>query len=486
MIIVHFSQILEEVKRLYTKVYNTVHATENMESQYPMLEDYISASEIITPDGSELLIYNTSTGEKKYPNRAVFNFLGLATGRRTFREITEELSRQSGESYEEIWPGLSLLAESMVKDGLLHISDRPFENPRKPPPSVEMVHRLENVSFETTRQCNLRCKHCYANASMNLEDELTLEEIKALIDQLADIGVLSFIFTGGEPLLHPHIFELIEYARKKPLSVFLFTNGTLLTPEIVEKLKELQVLRVNISIDGSDEKTHDEFRGLKGAYKKTIQSVKMLREAGIGVEISVSLHKGNYRKIKEILKLLKDLGVNQYKLWPITFSGRPEIKDIFITPAEFREVMVLNREFEFEELGKKEKEEFKYIKSLKNCGVGMGTLTIKCNGWVTSCPVFGEDVSFGNIRKTPVIDMWNDSPLLNKLRAINVFEIEPCKACEFAAACKGGCIGDIYQRSGKFTCYDEYVCQAFDVVRNDFIPVEVDDTKSSSLSVEVV
>ena len=85
-----------------------------MESQYPMLKDHISASEIITPDGSELLIYNTSTGEKKYPNKAVFNFLKLATGRRTFREITEELSRQSGESFEKIWPGLSSIAYTVT------------------------------------------------------------------------------------------------------------------------------------------------------------------------------------------------------------------------------------------------------------------------------------------------------------------------------------------------------------------------------------
>ena len=455
-----------------------------MESHYPMLEDHISVSEVITPEGTELLIFNTITGEKKYPNRAVFNFLVSASGRRTFKEITEELSRQSGEPYEDIWPNLSKIAENMVQDGLLKISDSPSETPRTPPPSVEMERRLECISFETTKQCNLRCKHCYANASAKREDELTVEEIKDMIDQLSSMGGLSLIFTGGEALLHPHLFDLMEYARKKPLSILLFTNGTLVTPEIVKKLKELHILKVNISVDGPDAETHDPFRGGKGAFEKTIEAVKLFKQAGIPVDVSVSVHRGNYLKMRETLHLLNTLGVNNFKLWPITFSGRPEVEDIFITPEEFRDVMEQNREFDREELGKIGKEEFKFSRAVTNCGVGQGLLTVKCNGVVTPCPVFGENFSLGNIRERPLLDIWNDSPALEMLRSINVFEIEPCKDCEFAAVCKGGCIGDIYERSGEFTCYDEYMCVAFDVCKNDFIPVEVEDTPSSSLSVE--
>lgn len=455
-------------------------------AMYPMLDDHISASEIITPEKNELLIYNTITGKKMFPNRAVFNFLKLGLGTKTFQEITEELSHQSGESFEDIWPKLSELAEQMVADNLLKVVDSPANYPRKPPPSVELKSRLENVSFETTKQCNLRCKHCYTNASAKLQDELTTEEIKGFIDELADIGVLSITFTGGEPLMHPDIVELMKYAKKKPLTVLLFTNGTLLTPDIVKTLKALPVYRVNISIDGPDAETHDSFRGVESAFKSTIEGTKLLRKAHIPVDISISVNKANYKKIKEILQLMYDLGVNQFKLWPVSFSGRPEEKGIFITPEEFRKVMVANREFEFEVLNKKEKEEFRYVTSVKNCGVGSGALAIKCNGVVTACPIFGDDVSFGNIREQSVQDIWNNSPLLNKLRSINVFEIEPCKDCEFAAVCKGGCIGDIYGRSGEFTCYDPYTCVAFDVCKDDFIPIEVDDTPTTSLSVEVV
>jgi len=454
-------------------------------NKYPMLEDHISASEVITSQGSELLLYDTVTGMKTYPNRATFNFLNLATGTATFEQIIKILSQHSGEPPEEIWPELAALAEKMVKNGLLKVLKSPVENVKTLPPPVELVRRLENVSFETTRKCNLRCKHCYSDSGNRLDDELTVEEIKQLIDQLANMGVLAITFTGGEPLMHPHIFELMEYAKKKPLTLLLFTNATLITPEVVEKLKELQVYKVNVSIDGPDSKTHDQFRGVKGAFVKTIRGVNLLQKAGIIVQASISVTKVNYTKIKETLCLINNLGITHYKVWPITFSGRPGEKDIFLTVDEFRKVMEALREFEFEELGKKEKEVFKYSKSGENCGIGSGTVSIKCNGVVTPCPALGEDCSLGNVRTQSVADIWNNSPLLNDLRAMSVYKTEVCKDCTFAAVCKGGCIADIHEKTGKFSCYDEYMCVAFDVTKNDFIPVEVEDTRSHSLSVEI-
>lgn len=442
-------------------------------AKYPVLEDHISATEVVTPQGRDLLIYDTTTRMKKQANAAVFDFLRLATGETTFQQIVEELSQTSGESFDEIWPGLSGLADKMVKSGLLKVLDAPAEQVRCVPPPVELVYRLENVSFEITRQCNLRCKHCYADAGVKLPDELTTEEIFQVIDELYNTGVLSITFTGGEPLMHPHIFELMEYAHKKPLTVVLFTNGTLLTEDVVQKLKELTVYRVNVSIDGPDAGTHDTFRGVQGAFEKTMQGVTLLQRAGINIHASTSLTRQNYKRVKEMLSLLEEVGVTDSKLWPPTFSGRSEEELDFLTPEEFREAMVAMHEVE------QEKREFKYCRTPENCGVGWGALVIKCNGVVTPCPSFGETFSLGSIREQPIRDIWNDSLLLNKLRAISVFKTEPCKDCEFAAFCKGGCIADVYMRTGEFSCYDPYMCIAFDVTRNDFVPVLVEDTQSA-------
>ena len=444
-------------------------------TEYPMLEEHISVSEVKTADQNEMLIYDTVTGMRKYPNRAVFNFLKMATGETSFEEIVKELSLQSGEPFDAIWPELSQLAEKMVKEGLLRISDFPFENPRRTPPSVELVHRLENVSLEITNQCNLQCKHCYADSGKKREDELTVSEIRRLIDELADMGVLSLTFTGGEPLMHPHIFELMEYARKMPLTVVLFTNGTLLTRDVVQKLKELHVYRVNVSIDGPDADTHDQFRGVRGSFEKIIKGITYLKEAGIAIHASTSLTKMNYRRVREILTLLRKLGITDSKLWPPTFTGRSEKADIFISPEEFREAVKDMRAFNRAGMNPEEKTEFRYSRKPENCGVGWSALSVKCNGVVTPCPSFGEDFSLGNVRKKSVKDIWCNSPFLNKLRKISVYESEPCRSCEFSGVCTGGCIADVYMRSGTYSCYDPYICVVFDVNWNDLIPVGVED-----------
>jgi radical SAM protein with 4Fe4S-binding SPASM domain len=450
--------------------------------KYPVLKNMVSAYEIIKPEGVTRLIYNTVTGKKKRPNEAVMNFFKLATGVNTCEDILDALKHQSGEPADDIWPGLSHLISQMVDQGLLTLLDTPGDTPKRPI-SVELMHPLEGISFEITRKCNLECRHCYANAGDLLPDELTPQEIKAFIDDVYNTGCLSITFSGGEPLLHPDIFELMEYAKQKPLSVLLFTNGTLLTPDIVKKLKNLPVYKVSVSIDGPDAETHDALRGVPGAFDKTIKGVNLLKEAHIPVKISVSLTKLNYRKIPEILTLLKNLKVDDFKMWLISYSGRPQEKDIFLGLDEFRTAMEEYWEYQ---LGPppREKDVFEYDKT-ENCGIGKGALCVKCNGVVTPCPGFGEDVSLGNIRHDSLQDIWNNSELLNRLRGISVYDAEPCKTCEFALICKGGCLADVYGRSGKFVCHDEYMCITMEVTKDDFIPVEK-DTESDELSVEMV
>jgi radical SAM protein with 4Fe4S-binding SPASM domain len=181
---------------------------------------------------------------------------------------------------------------------------------------------------------------------------------------------------------------------------------------------------------------------------------------------------------------MKNLKIKEFKMWPITFSGRKKENDIFVTPEQFKEVVTATRDFEIKEMGK-EKEEFRYDPHVKNCGIGLAQIAVKSNGIVTPCLSFNDTVSVGNTREQSLIDIWNTSELLNKLRSMNVFETEHCKECEYAAVCKGGCIADVYGRTGKFSCYDPYSCVAFEMTKDDFIFVK-DTSPSASLSVEVV
>ncbi len=137
------------------------------------------------------------------------------------------------------------------------------------------------VVWDFTHKCNLQCKHCYSNSGAVNEEELTTEQALAAVDQLADANVTALAFSGGEPLTRSDFFQISRYASDRGLYVSLASNGTLLNRENVEKLKEARVNYIDISIDGATAKTHDDFRGVPGAYEKAVAGLKNCIDADI-------------------------------------------------------------------------------------------------------------------------------------------------------------------------------------------------------------
>ena len=150
------------------------------------------------------------------------------------------------------------------------------------------------VVWDFTHACNLNCKHCYQRAGRPLSDELTTEEAKRLIKELADADVVALAFSGGEPLMRPDFYELAAYARSLGIYVALATNGTLITKEVAKRLKKLDIY-VEISLDGASAKTHDEFRGVPGMFDKTINGIKKLCRSG---PLHMRCHYGHQAQFK--------------------------------------------------------------------------------------------------------------------------------------------------------------------------------------------
>jgi MoaA/NifB/PqqE/SkfB family radical SAM enzyme len=143
------------------------------------------------------------------------------------------------------------------------------------------------------RRCNLRCVHCYSGSrDRRYEGELSTDEGKALIEDLADFGVPVILFSGGEPLLRPDILELIAGARNRGVRSVLSTNGTLITPQLARELRRLDLSYVGISFDGL-EQTHDRFRGVKGAFGQAMAGLKNCQEAGIKVGLRFTINRRN-------------------------------------------------------------------------------------------------------------------------------------------------------------------------------------------------
>lgn len=180
------------------------------------------------------------------------------------------------------------------------------------------------IQIGVTYQCQCRCLHCYADAPRKEDrDVLKLQEIKSVIDQAVNIGVLQVIFTGGEPLMRKDLPEMVRYARKSGLITRINSNGWMLDPKYVVNLKKAGLTQCHVSIDSADPVIHDRRRGLDGLQAKALQGIRYLKQCGILVQILTVATKSNIGQgLKDIIALGRDLGVMcVYIVFPVA-SGR--------------------------------------------------------------------------------------------------------------------------------------------------------------------
>ena len=165
------------------------------------------------------------------------------------------------------------------------------------------------VVWNCTRACNLKCIHCYAHAKARCEDnEMSHEEGKTLIDDLAAFGAPVILFSGGEPLMREDMPELAEYAVSKGMRAVISTNGTLITEKVAKNLKRIGLSYVGISMDGMKE-IHDHFRGEKGAFEATLEGIKNCQDAGIKVGLRFTMNRMNVADIPSVFNLLEEQNI---------------------------------------------------------------------------------------------------------------------------------------------------------------------------------
>lgn len=317
------------------------------------------------------------------------------------------------------------------------------------------------MSYNVTRECNMKCSHCYINATdQKLQDELTTQEAKELIDQIYQVSSPLLILSGGEPLLRPDIFELIEYGSKKGLKMGLGTNGYLINDVIAKKLKATGIATVSISIDSSIPAQHDEFRGVKGSWEKAVNACKMLRNNGILVQVNTTLTHDNYDQIDEIMTLAESIGVENFHLFFLVPTGRG-VKLTDISPQKYEDMITKT-------FGKAYKHRLNVRPScapqfmriakgmgldmrqwIRGCIAGMHYCRIYPNGDVTPCPYL--PIKLGNIREQNFKEIWFNSPVFKDLRNLDCLKGK-CGICEYKSIC-GGCRARAYGLSSDFIEY---------------------------------
>ncbi len=314
------------------------------------------------------------------------------------------------------------------------------------------------ISWNMTFRCNLHCPHCYIDARESAaRDELSTEEGRKLIDQIAELSKPILIFSGGEPILRPDIFELARYATSKGLIAAMGSNGTLITDSVAAELKASGIRAVAVSIDSAIPERHDEFRGLKGAWQRAMDGIAACRAHGISVQVNTTVTQQNYDEIEAIMALAEDAGATSFHLFFLVPTGRGVgIEDI--SPEMYERmiegVLDLVAEAKYKlDVRPVCAPQFMRIASQKGldvrhwsrgCIAGLYYCRIYPTGEVTPCPYM--PLKLGNIRDTPFREIWFNSQVLRDLRDFDNLKGK-CGACEYRAIC-GGCRARAYGLTG--------------------------------------
>lgn len=209
-----------------------------------------------------------------------------------------------------------------------------------PGPPPEFVPRL--VFWELTTGCNLRCLHCRATAQ-ELASPLDLSTPQALrvVEQVSSYAHPILVLSGGEPLFRKDLFTIAAYAADRGLLVALATNGTLITPEVAERIRASGIRRVAISFDGTDPFTHDTFRGLSGSFEAALVGLRAVQRAGVSTQINTTVTRRNVRQLPQILELARRLGVDALHTFLLVPVGcGVNIAEADMVPAgEYEEVL---------------------------------------------------------------------------------------------------------------------------------------------------
>jgi putative heme d1 biosynthesis radical SAM protein NirJ2 len=322
------------------------------------------------------------------------------------------------------------------------------------------------VSWLTTNRCNLKCKHCYQDAGINFEDELSTEEGKKLIDEIARAGFKMMIFSGGEALMRPDIYELVAHASSRGLRPVFGTNGTLLTLDVAKKLKASGAMAMGISLDSLDEKKHNEFRVMEDAFQKTVQSMRNCKEAGLAFQIHTTVLDWNKSEILDIIDFAVEMGAMAAYIFFLVPVGRGiEIESTAVESMEYEKLLtdIMTKQKtcpipikptcgpQFTRIAKQVGVELDPRFS-RGCLAGLTYCIITPNGKVKPCAYMVEEA--GDVREMPFDEIWKNSELFKTLRTQDYKGL--CGKCAYKSIC-GGCRARAsYYHDGDILAEDSY------------------------------
>ncbi|MFC1541939.1 radical SAM protein [Candidatus Latescibacterota bacterium] len=327
------------------------------------------------------------------------------------------------------------------------------------------------IAFEVTRTCTLLCKHCRGDSrNETYNDELSFDEIKAILDNVSTFAKPLIIITGGEPLTRADVFDITKYSTSLGFRTVLATCGHFLTDEMVGKLIETGVSRISVSLDGANAETHDNFRGVPGAFEAALRGLEIARKHGLDFQINSTITSLNIDELASLNDLAVSLGAVAFHPFLLVPMGRGSgLSDCALSPEEYEEALIrIAKSAEhspieikptcsphyyriIRQMSAEKKKEANVESSAlpsghgskhrngrtKGCLGGQGFVFLSHTGKVQICGFL--EIEAGDLRTVnyDLESIWNHSEFLRQIRDLDNYHGK-CGICEFRRVC-GGC-----------------------------------------------
>lgn len=337
---------------------------------------------------------------------------------------------------------------------------------------VKKLRRLyipTHIQIELTKQCNWKCKFCYAECDGSMG--MTKEQVEKLLRDLKKEGALEINFTGGEPLLRKDCQEIFEYAKNLGFVLVLNTNASLINEHNIENIKRL-FGRLEISLHSSNARIHDEIVQVKGAWNKTMDALQLFQSCPEKILVKCVLTSNELDDIDIMKKMVKDMGFDfniDFNITP-TYSGSLEPLQYKISGQEMRTLITKDSSYIYR-LRKEVIQERYKVKKMSDgiCRAGRNLAFIDANGNVYPCITFKTDEKLlyqgkdclQNVNDVTFSEIWKDNQLFKAIRKLEACEFEKCLECKYDCYCKK-CMGVNLKESGSLVEPSKNYCDYAD------------------------
>lgn len=294
-------------------------------------------------------------------------------------------------------------------------------------------------SFELTERCNLACVHCYVNQPAGSREaaasEMALPQVQKVLDELADAGCLFLLFTGGEPLLRPDFQDIYRYAKEKGMLLSLFTNGTLLTPDMADFLAEWRPQIIEITLYGASQATYERVTQVVGSYTRCMRGIELALDRGLRLNLKSVVLRANRHELDAMKAFAEKLGVS-FRFDGLVFPRLDGGQSVLAQRLSAHELVSLDREYpqrqrEYEDLYRRLGSAAARAERVYGCGAGQRTFHIDCAGRLSACMMARRqayDLLQGGFQEG-----WESfvRAVVSKKRAMDT----PCPTCKVGTLC---------------------------------------------------